>query len=144
MIFSRQEYWSGLPFPPPGDHSVLGIELTSGSPALAGGSFTTEPPGKPTSLFTWRFYLFSTEPTWFTPLLGKSLDSFASSSSQANSALSLDEWPHLGGKGSGQVSLDNLPSLLLSDPESLTLCILKILLLGHETLLSDPFHGGAH
>ena len=45
MEFSRQEYWSGLPFPPPGDLPDLGIELVS--PALAGGFFTTEPPGKP-------------------------------------------------------------------------------------------------
>ena len=43
--FFRQEYWSGLPFPPPGDLSVPGIEPTS--PALAEGFFTTEPPGKP-------------------------------------------------------------------------------------------------
>ena len=42
MGFVRQEYWSGLPFPPPGDLSVLGTEPTS--PALAGGFFTTEPP----------------------------------------------------------------------------------------------------
>ena len=46
MGFSRQEYGSGLPFPSPGDLPDPGIEPTS--PALAGGSFTTEPPGKPT------------------------------------------------------------------------------------------------
>ena len=45
MGFSRQEYWSGLPFPSPGDLSDPGIEPVS--PALAGGFFTTEPPGKP-------------------------------------------------------------------------------------------------
>ena len=45
MGLSRPEYWSGLPFPPPGDLSDPGIEPTS--PALAGGFFTTEPPGKP-------------------------------------------------------------------------------------------------
>ena len=45
MGFSRQEYWSGLPWPPPGDLPDPGIELTS--PALAGGFFITEPPGKP-------------------------------------------------------------------------------------------------
>ena len=43
--FSRQEYPSGLPFPSPGDLPDPGIE--SGSPALAGGFFTTEPPGEP-------------------------------------------------------------------------------------------------
>ena len=48
MGFSRQEHWSGLPFPLPGDLSDPGIELVSFvSPALAGGFLTTEPPGKP-------------------------------------------------------------------------------------------------
>ena len=42
MGFSRQEYWSGLPLPPPGDLPDLGIETASlKSPALAGGFFTT-------------------------------------------------------------------------------------------------------
>ena len=47
--FSRQEYWNGLPFPPPGHFPNPGIELMIPvSPALAGGFlFTTEPPGKP-------------------------------------------------------------------------------------------------
>ena len=50
MEFSRQEYWSWLPFPPPGDLPDPGIEPTSpASPALAGGFFTTEPPGEPNS-----------------------------------------------------------------------------------------------
>ena len=40
--FSRQEYWRGLPCPPPGDLPDPGIEPTSLiSPALAGGFFTT-------------------------------------------------------------------------------------------------------
>ena len=43
--FPRQGYWSGLPFPSPGDLPDSGIEPVS--PALAGGFFTTEPPGKP-------------------------------------------------------------------------------------------------
>ena len=44
MGFSRQEYWSGLPCPPPGTLPKQGIELTSlMSPALAGGFFTTSP-----------------------------------------------------------------------------------------------------
>ena len=47
MGFSRQEYWSGLLFPSPGDLPHLGIEPAS--PALAGGFFTTESPGKPKS-----------------------------------------------------------------------------------------------
>ena len=42
MGFSRQEYWSGSPFPPPGDLPNPGIEpLSVISPALAGGFFTT-------------------------------------------------------------------------------------------------------
>ena len=50
MEFSRQEYWSGLPFTSPGDLPVLGIEPASlMSPALPGGLFTTEPE-KPCSL----------------------------------------------------------------------------------------------
>jgi len=45
---SQQEYWSGLPFPPPGDLLDPGIKLASPTAAaLAGGFFTTEPPGKP-------------------------------------------------------------------------------------------------
>ena len=45
MGFSRQEYWSGLPSPPPGDLLDRGIEPTS--PALQVSSLTTEPSGKP-------------------------------------------------------------------------------------------------
>ena len=41
--FSGQEYWSGLPCPPPGDLSDPGMEPKS--PALAGGFFTAESPG---------------------------------------------------------------------------------------------------
>ena len=48
MAFSRQEYWGGLPFPPPGDLPDTGVESESlASPALAGGFLTNEPPGKP-------------------------------------------------------------------------------------------------
>ena len=43
MGFSRQEYWSGLPFPSPGDLPDPGIE--PGSPALQADSLLTEPPG---------------------------------------------------------------------------------------------------
>ena len=48
MGFSRQEYWSGLPFPSPVDLPDSGIEPASlVSSALAGQFFTTVPPGKP-------------------------------------------------------------------------------------------------
>ena len=43
MEFSRQEYWSGLPFPSPGDLPNPGIEL--GSPALQADALPSEPPG---------------------------------------------------------------------------------------------------
>ena len=42
--FSRQEYWSGLPFPSPGDLPNPGIEL--GFPALEADTLPSEPPGK--------------------------------------------------------------------------------------------------
>ena len=49
--FSRQEYWSGLPFPTPGALPNPGIKPTSPvSPALAGRFLNTEPPGKPIKL----------------------------------------------------------------------------------------------
>ena len=48
MGFSRQEHWSGLPFPSPGDLSDPGIDpMSLESPALVGGLFTTVPPGDP-------------------------------------------------------------------------------------------------
>jgi len=47
MGFSRQEYWSGLPFPSPEDLSNPGIE--PGSPASEADALTSEPPGKPNS-----------------------------------------------------------------------------------------------
>ena len=48
MGFSRQEYWSGLPCPPPGDLPDPGIEPVSVmSPALAGGFFTASTTWKP-------------------------------------------------------------------------------------------------
>ena len=43
VALPRQEYWSGLPLPPPGDLPHPGMEPTS--PAVAGGFFAAEPPG---------------------------------------------------------------------------------------------------
>ena len=48
--FPRQEYWSGLSFPSPGDLPDLGMEPTS--PALTGGFLTAEPPGKHAYYYT--------------------------------------------------------------------------------------------
>ena len=45
MEFSKQEYWSGLLFPPPGDLPNPGIE--PGSPTLQADALLSEPPGKP-------------------------------------------------------------------------------------------------
>ena len=45
MEFSRQEYWSGLPFPSPGDLPDPGI--TPGSPELQADILFSEPPRKP-------------------------------------------------------------------------------------------------
>ena len=59
MQFPRQEYWSGLPFLSPRDRPNPGIELTAPeSPALAGGRFTTEPPGKPLKNRTAQLYIY--------------------------------------------------------------------------------------
>ena len=63
MRFSSQEYWSGLPFPPPGDLPNPGIELRSPvSPGLQADSLPTELPGadkngKENDLMkSWRHY----------------------------------------------------------------------------------------
>ena len=69
--FPRQEYWSGLPFPPAGDLPNPGIEPVSfASPTLAGEFFTTAPLGKPHNssenllnkhcyvFFPWQIYLY--------------------------------------------------------------------------------------
>ena len=51
--FSRQEYWSELSFPPPGDLPDPGIKPVSpASPAFAGRFFTIQPAGKPSVLTT--------------------------------------------------------------------------------------------
>ena len=61
MDFSRQEYWSGLPFPSPGDLPNPGFE--PGSPTLQADALPSEPPGKPSfgstklSLHSWRHSL---------------------------------------------------------------------------------------
>jgi len=49
MGFSRQGYWSGLPFPSPGDLPDPGIKLES--PAFQADALTSEPPGKPNHMF---------------------------------------------------------------------------------------------
>ena len=62
MEFSKQEYWSGLPFPAPGDLPHPGIKPRS--PALQADSLPSEPPGKPQTVYsttktnTISFYCF--------------------------------------------------------------------------------------
>ena len=52
MEFSRPEYWSGEPFPSPGD--LPNPEIKPRSPALQADSFPAEPPGKPEMTFALR------------------------------------------------------------------------------------------
>ena len=54
MGFSRQEYWSGLPFPSPGDLPNSGIEPKS--PTLEADTLTSEPPGKPCARMVSSYY----------------------------------------------------------------------------------------
>ena len=57
--FSRQEYWSGLPCPPPGNLPKPGIE--SRSPALQADSLPSEPPGKPPE---WGWVVLKAHAIW--------------------------------------------------------------------------------
>ena len=54
MGFSRQEYWSGLPFPSPGDLPDPGIKPRA--PALQADPLPREPPGKPKRVVIWYDY----------------------------------------------------------------------------------------
>ena len=53
---SRQQYWSGLPFPPPGDLPDPGIE--PGSPTLQADSLPSEPAGKQYTYFTYIYNMY--------------------------------------------------------------------------------------
>ena len=53
MEFPRQEYSRGLPFPSPGGLPIPRIKPVS--PAVAGGFFTTEPPGKPSEYYQFTY-----------------------------------------------------------------------------------------
>jgi len=55
MGFSRQEYWSRLPFPSPEDLADPGIELRS--PTMRADSLPSEPPGNPSIMYSkMKFY----------------------------------------------------------------------------------------
>ena len=61
MEFSRQEYWSGLPFPSPGDLPNPGIEPRS--PSLQADTLLSEPPGKPSKFHIYALiYCIGVEP----------------------------------------------------------------------------------
>ena len=63
MGFSRQAYWSGLPFPSPGDLPDPGIEPVS--PTLQADDLLSEPPGNLAKKFTQVFlYHLTAEPEW--------------------------------------------------------------------------------
>ena len=71
MGFSRQEYWSGLPFSSPGDLPDPGIELRS--PALLANSLPSEPPGTPTvNLLVLGYMEYKTQKIAPSPSCGKS------------------------------------------------------------------------
>ena len=58
MEFSRQEYWSELPFPSPGDIPHPGIEPSSlEAPSLTGGILTTEQPGRPVYIILYVYII---------------------------------------------------------------------------------------
>ena len=59
MGLYQQGYWSGLPFPPPGDRPHPGMEPVSpASPSLAGGFFATKSPGKPLCILYIYYILY--------------------------------------------------------------------------------------
>ena len=58
MGFLRQEYWSGLPFPPPGDLPNPGIKpISLAAPTFAGGFFPIVPPGKSLEMNSGYFWV---------------------------------------------------------------------------------------
>ena len=63
MEFSRQEYWSELPFPPPGDLPELGIE--PGSPALLTDSLPLSNQGSPSYVENQDYYLDKRSPRYW-------------------------------------------------------------------------------
>ena len=67
MGFSRQEYWSGSPFPSPWDLPNPGIE--HGSPALQADSLPSEPPGKHLSLGIFKMWISSVVDWFFRNML---------------------------------------------------------------------------
>ena len=69
MEFSRQEYWSGLPFPSPGD--LLDPGIKPGSPTLQTDALPSEPPGKHRYL-TYAQKLTHTHNIYYSVIMGNS------------------------------------------------------------------------
>ena len=93
MGFSRQEYWSGLPFPSPGDLPHPGIEPRS--PTLQADALTSELPGKPLEVNT------NWEVEYLQQLEGRK-ESGSSMSSRARMSTP-NHWVHHFAQGLGQV-----------------------------------------
>ena len=94
MRFSRQEYWNGLPFPPPEDLPNPRIKPESlasqASSALAGRFSTTVPPGKPKCLLdirclTYDGFLFFPYPKYLNSLLKQNIKPYISPDSLSSS-----------------------------------------------------------
>ena len=88
MEFSRQEYWSGLPFLTPGD--LPNPEIKPGSPTLQGEPLPSEPPGKPGGLVCEYIYIYTHTYNWRHCQLSGLLFS-----SPWTAALFWDSWPLL-------------------------------------------------
>ena len=74
MVFTRQEYWSGLTCPPPGDFPSPGIETKSLiSPTMAGSCFTTSATWEALCLGWVRQLVFSVEVKWSHSVISDSL-----------------------------------------------------------------------
>ena len=116
MGFSRQEYWSGVPFPSPGDFPDSGIE--PGSPAFQVYALTSEPPGKP--------YYWETQ-----CLLGKHLHPLTFVKGASQVALVVKNPP----ANAGDLR-DGVPSLGREDP-------LEKKMATHSSILENPMDRGA-
>ena len=96
MEFSRQEYWTGLPCPPPVDLPEPGFEPASlVSPALQVGSLPLAPPGRPRECDLFKFSVLprGRESLWGPPCTSKSQCSYSSKHSpQKASAGPSGEW----------------------------------------------------
>ena len=139
-ILSRQEYWSGLPFPSPGDLANSGI--TPGSPALQADSVLTEPPGPPLlmtfwiqlqSLLVWMTHSCPPLPGSLTAVLSKSARvTLTSQPGRSLFSKPLPDLPsHISKSQRGWLSAPHTSILLSHQPQSLLLFRLFILLRSH-------------